>query len=115
MKEQPPPLVYFWGEPPQQQNQPPQPNPIQQKISEDAINKNIDASTRNLKAIARQNESKLILDGLQEIRSALENYSVGKDDTGNTGRPPIESAFFEAERGMLQTRYLKMYISICSG
>ena len=84
------------------------PEPVN-KISQEMLDLGANAGIRNQHAIARQNEAQLFLMGLEEIRHALSMASISEGDSGATERPPIDAAFFEAERGMLQTEYRKLF------
>ena len=102
MEEGKAPFVYVLGKPNHN------PEPVN-KIGQEYLDNSVNANTRNQHAIARQNEAQLFLMGLQEIRSALSAASLAEGDTGTSERPPIDAAFFEAERGMLQTEYRKLF------
>lgn len=76
--------------------------------------KMVDASSIYTISQARLNESRLLLNGMEEIRSALNMAKVGEGDGGATERPPLKPAFDDVNLGLLQQRYLFMvdqYIS----
>lgn len=72
--------------------------------------------TLQMDAQRRMMEGQLLLNGMQEIRTALERYSIAEDDSGgmSDSRPPLKQLFDEINSGMLQQDYLalcKQYVS----
>jgi len=97
------PYLIQFGGPPQQTGM--EDNlKISQAMAEDLAR----ARLRNLHAQARNLETKVLLDGMNEIRNAIQMAEVGQDDTGSTDRPPLTPAFDEINRGKLQMCYLRM-------
>ena len=87
-----------------------QKNPNQQSIPIDSetIKMQIEAQTRNTHALARINEGIILLNGLAEIRMALNIPSVAEDDTGNGERPALRPMFEPEQIAILQKSYLSM-------
>jgi hypothetical protein len=90
------------------------PPPAQQKLMEmppmDAAMANnfYQGRLRNLHAQARGMETKVLLDGMEEIRMALAQGSISDGDKGGDVRPPLEAGFDELNRGRLQNAYLRL-------
>lgn len=61
-------------------------------------------------AEARNNESRLLLSYMRELRSAInsESLQVAEGDTGSKDRPPLEPAFRDDVRHKLQLAYLRL-------
>jgi hypothetical protein len=100
------------------------PPPIQQESYEDermkmdpALAKEFaNAKLRNMHANARLQETTVMLRGLEEMRTAMQLFTVGTGDTGSSARPPFEVAFYEENRGKLQNAYLRLterYLNYC--
>jgi hypothetical protein len=104
------PYIIQFGPPPQQgMEEHPQ-------ISAAMANELARARIRNLHSQARGMETKVLLDGLSEIRSAIQMAEVAEGDKGSTDRPPLTPAFDDINRGKLQMAYLRMtenYINYC--
>lgn len=80
------------------------------KLSQSQFNEIHAARMRNTHAQCRITETRVLLDGLHEIRTALDQGSltVAQGDTGSKDRPPLEPAFNEVNRLKLQNAYLRM-------
>lgn len=65
---------------------------------------------RNAHANARAMEVRMILDGMKEIRDAinLSSITVAEGDTGSKDRPPLEPSFVIENRLKLQNAYLRL-------
>lgn len=102
----PPPPHEYYEHPPQQQP----PNTPQQA---DQLHR---ARLRAMHANCRPLEAGVILEGLYEIRAALniQSITVADGDSGSGERPPLEPAFDELNRGRLQHSYLYLAERYCN-
>lgn len=85
-------------------------------LNEEQKNVLIGGRLRNVFSQARTLETKVLLDGMGEIRSALQQPVINSGDTGSTERPPLTPAFSEDNRDKLQNAYLMMverYVNYC--
>ena len=67
--------------------------------------------TLQMDAQRRMMEGQLILNGMAEVRSALERHTVGDNDQGGSlegSRPPLKQLFDEINAGKLQQDYLSL-------
>lgn len=95
--------------------QPNQNQPQQQQIPMGANNiptelfiEQMAAQTRNINAMARYNESVILLNGMGEIRAALNIPSITDGDTGVSERPPLKPMFEPEQVTKLQNAYLAL-------
>lgn len=75
------------------------------------------ANIRHMHAAARSSEIKVLLDGMNEIRSGLSGFKISEGDKGGEGRPPMDPSLDEINHGMLQKVYLSLsekYLNYCS-
>ena len=74
------------------------------------------ARLRTIHGNCRPLEAGIILEGLYEIRAALniQSITVSEDDSGSGERPPLEPAFDEINRGRLQHSYLYLAERYCN-
>jgi hypothetical protein len=91
----------------------PQPQPNiedQYKLTAKQLDEIHEVKIRNMRANTRANEVQVMLQGLREIRTALDQGSItiAENDSGSGERPPLEPAFDETNRLMLQRAYLRM-------
>lgn len=98
-------VIQLGGQPQQQQ-----PHPEERFFTQSQFNELHAARMRNTHAQCRITETRVLLDGLHELRSALDTNSltVSQGDTGSKDRPPLEPAFTELNRLKLQNAYLRM-------
>lgn len=85
-------------------------------MSEEMLKEMQLAKLRQMHANARMQETAVILRGLEEMRLALQQFSISDGDRGATERPPLESAFEEINKGRLQNAYLRLterYLNYC--
>jgi hypothetical protein len=101
-------VIQFGGPPPQPSIE------DQVKISQAMAEDLARARLRNLHAQARNMETKVLLDGMNEIRNAIQMAEVAEGDTGSTDRPPLTPAFDDINRGKLQMAYLRMVENYCN-
>lgn len=102
---------------------PPQQQRLQQQIDEVRYDKDIikrqmeeeleqkKVQTRQMEAICRIQESQLLLNGMNEIRSALVMHTVGEGDVGSTvgeSRPPLKQVFDDEHAAILQKNYVSL-------
>lgn len=102
---------------------PPQQQKLQQQIDEVRYDKDIikrqmeeeleqkKVQTRQMEAICRIQESQLLLNGMNEIRTALEKFTIGDGDEGSTGvesRPPLKQVFDQEHAAALQKNYISL-------
>lgn len=85
-----------------------QPDPIEAKMTDKMLQDLHYTRIRQSIANARNSELRMLLDSLSEVRTALSYGSIGANDTGTTERPPLESAFNEANHAKLQNAYLSI-------
>lgn len=92
-----------------QQHQPQQPEDRIQ-LTQSMIEQIHVVKMRNAHASARAMEVRMILDGMREVRDAinLASITVAEGDTGSKDRPPLEPSFAIENRLKLQNAYLRM-------
>jgi hypothetical protein len=92
----------------QQNTNSPQPNQPQiiGQIPPELVIGQMVAQIRNMTAQARFNESVVLLNGMAEIRAALNIPSVSNDDTGLSERVPLKPMFEPEQMKTLQIAYL---------
>ena len=93
------------GQPNQTQPMPP---PI--PIGHEELKKLFEAQSRTELAVARQNEIQPIMQGLAEIRMALNFPAIQEGDQGSGERPAIKPIFSEDNQKKLQTAYLNLWM-----
>lgn len=92
-------IIPFNVDPPPERKEPPQ-------FSSDEMVRRIQCG--NIMANTRLLEAQVFINGLQEIRTALNLPQVTKNDNGLGERPPLEPLFDEIGVGQLQQRYLTL-------
>lgn len=101
--------VIQFGPPTQQQPQPKLPEQMYQLTLTEQQAFTM-ARLSGVLADVRMEEAKLLLAGMNEMRSALDTRSltVGQNDKGSGDRPPLEPAFNDVNRGRIQNAYVRM-------
>lgn len=93
---------------PQQQPQQRQLQPVNIQVPIEVHIAQIAAQTRQIDAIARINESFIILNGMAEIRMALNIPSVAENDSGTSERAPLKPMFEPEQVTRLQEAYMRL-------
>lgn len=94
----------FFAIPQPQPSQPQEQIALNQEQSDILINGRL----RNVHAQCRSMEEKILLDGMHEIRAAIQMAEIAGGDTGTSERPPLTPAFDDVNRGRLQACYLTL-------
>ncbi len=91
----------------QQPSQPPQQNNSVQ-VDREMFVAQVEARTRSINAQARIQETLILLNGMAEIRFALNIPSVAENDTGQSERAPLKPMFEPEQVAQLQHGYIRM-------
>jgi hypothetical protein len=92
---------------PEEAQPPKQPQTMLSNVPTDVMIERLMAETRNLNAIARVNESLILLNGMLEIRNALNIPSIDPDNQKAIGdHPPLKPMFEPDQIATLQKSYL---------
>lgn len=102
--------MYYSKWPPDQptpnQQQPAQPQIV--ALPTEVLIEQVMANVRNIHAMARINESIILLNGMAEIRMALNIPSVADGDIGSSERVPLKPMFEQDQIAQLQAAYLSL-------